>query len=102
MKFKIHFEFRASLRKFQDLNFWGATAREDEALEEGLTLSQGSCYVFFCGENKGHTTRTCQVKVQKQKEIAEAQQNPPKKVIHTSSNYISVCAKVVDVKCRIG
>jgi hypothetical protein len=24
-KFKIHFEFRASLRKFQDLNFWGAT-----------------------------------------------------------------------------
>jgi hypothetical protein len=25
MKFKIHFEFRASLRKFQDLNFWGAT-----------------------------------------------------------------------------
>jgi hypothetical protein len=26
MKFKIHFEFRASLRKFQDLNFRGATA----------------------------------------------------------------------------
>jgi hypothetical protein len=25
MKLKIHFEFRASLRKFQDLNFWGAT-----------------------------------------------------------------------------
>jgi hypothetical protein len=25
MKFKIHFEFRASLRKFQDLNFRGAT-----------------------------------------------------------------------------
>jgi hypothetical protein len=25
MKFKIHFEFRASLRKIQDLNFWGAT-----------------------------------------------------------------------------
>jgi hypothetical protein len=25
MKFKIHFEFRASLRNFQDLNFWGAT-----------------------------------------------------------------------------
>jgi hypothetical protein len=23
MKFKIHFEFRASLRKFQDLNFLG-------------------------------------------------------------------------------
>jgi hypothetical protein len=26
MKFEIHFEFRASLRKFQDLNFWDATA----------------------------------------------------------------------------
>jgi hypothetical protein len=24
MKFKIHFELRVSLRKFQDLNFWGA------------------------------------------------------------------------------
>jgi hypothetical protein len=27
MKFEIHFEFRASLRKFQDLNFWDATQR---------------------------------------------------------------------------
>jgi hypothetical protein len=25
MKFEINFEFRASLRKFQDLNFWNAT-----------------------------------------------------------------------------
>jgi hypothetical protein len=25
MKFEIHFEFRAGLRKFQDLNFWDAT-----------------------------------------------------------------------------
>jgi hypothetical protein len=25
MKFEIHFEFRASLRKIQDLNFWDAT-----------------------------------------------------------------------------
>jgi hypothetical protein len=28
MKFEIHFEFRASLRKFQDLNFWDATIYE--------------------------------------------------------------------------
>jgi hypothetical protein len=28
MKFEIHFEFRASLRKFQDLNFWDATTRD--------------------------------------------------------------------------
>jgi hypothetical protein len=27
MKFEIDFEFRASLRKFQDLNFWDATGR---------------------------------------------------------------------------
>jgi hypothetical protein len=27
MKFEIHFEFRASLRNFQDLNFWDATLR---------------------------------------------------------------------------
>jgi hypothetical protein len=26
MKLEIHFEFRASLRKFQDLNFWDATS----------------------------------------------------------------------------
>jgi hypothetical protein len=29
MKFEIHFEFRASLRKFQDLNFWDATPGDD-------------------------------------------------------------------------
>jgi hypothetical protein len=29
MKFEIHFEFRASLRKFQDLNFWDATGVEE-------------------------------------------------------------------------
>jgi hypothetical protein len=30
-------------------------------------------YCLFCGEDKGHTTRTCQVTIQKQKEIAEAE-----------------------------
>ena len=29
-------------------------------------------YCLFCGEDKGHTTRTCQITIQKQKEIAEA------------------------------
>jgi hypothetical protein len=28
MKFEIQLEFRASLRKFQDLNFWDATGSE--------------------------------------------------------------------------
>jgi hypothetical protein len=46
-------------------------------------------YCLFCGEDKGHTTRTCQVTIQKQKEIAEAdaRQNQPKQVLHTASCY---------------
>jgi hypothetical protein len=35
MKFEIHFEFRASLRKFQDLNFWDAT----HALPAGMPVA---------------------------------------------------------------
>jgi hypothetical protein len=30
-------------------------------------------YCLFCGEDKGHTTRMCQITIQKQKEIAEAE-----------------------------
>jgi hypothetical protein len=30
MKFEIHFEFRGSLRNFQDLNFWDATSPHDD------------------------------------------------------------------------
>jgi hypothetical protein len=46
-------------------------------------------YCLFCGEDKGHTTRTCQVTIQKQNEIveAEARQNQPKQVLHTASCY---------------
>jgi hypothetical protein len=46
-------------------------------------------YCLFYGEVKGHTTRTCQVTIQKQKEIAEAEarQNQPKQVLHTASCY---------------
>jgi hypothetical protein len=46
-------------------------------------------YCLFCGEDKGHTTRTCQVTIQKQKENAEAEarQNQPKHVLHTASCY---------------
>jgi hypothetical protein len=44
-------------------------------------------YCLFCGEDKGHNTRTCQITIQKQKEIAqaEAQKNQPKQVLHTAS-----------------
>jgi hypothetical protein len=46
-------------------------------------------YCLFCGEDKGHTIRTYQVTIQKQKEIAEAeaQQNQLKQVLHTASCY---------------
>jgi hypothetical protein len=44
-------------------------------------------YCLFCGEDKGHTTRICQITIQKQKEIAEAKarQNQSKQVLHTAS-----------------
>jgi hypothetical protein len=44
-------------------------------------------YCLFCGEDKCHTTRTCQITILKQKEIAEAEarQNQPKQVLHTDS-----------------
>jgi hypothetical protein len=46
-------------------------------------------FCLFCGEDKGHTTRTRQVIIQKQKEIAEAEarQNQSKQVLHTASCY---------------
>jgi hypothetical protein len=46
-------------------------------------------FCLFCGEDKGHTTRTCQVTIQKPKKIteAEARQNQPKQVLHTASCY---------------
>jgi hypothetical protein len=46
-------------------------------------------FCLFYGEDKGHTTRTCQVTIQKQKEIAEAEarQNQLKQVLHTASCY---------------
>jgi hypothetical protein len=35
MKFEIHFEFRASLRKFQNLNFWDVTTPYLQYLHRG-------------------------------------------------------------------
>jgi hypothetical protein len=59
------------------------------ASEEGTGISPESSIAYSCGEDKGHTTRTCQVTIQKQKEIAEAEerQNQPKQVLHTASCY---------------
>jgi hypothetical protein len=46
-------------------------------------------FCLFCGKDKAHTTRTCQVTIQKQKEIAEAEarQNQPKQVLYTALCY---------------
>jgi hypothetical protein len=46
-------------------------------------------FCLFCGEDKGYTTRTCQVTIQKQNEItkAKARQNQPKQIMHTASCY---------------
>jgi hypothetical protein len=54
-------------------------------------------FCLFCGEYKGHTTRTCQVTIQKKKEIAkaEARQNQLKQVLHTASCYSSYIPEYV-------
>jgi hypothetical protein len=61
----------------------------EASAEGGTVISPGNCSAFFYGEDKGHTTRTCQVTIQKQKEIAEAKarQNQLKQVLHTASCY---------------
>jgi hypothetical protein len=52
---------------------------------------------LFYGEDKEHTIRMCQVMIQKQKEIseAEARQNLPKQVLHTASCYSPYIPKYV-------
>jgi hypothetical protein len=57
-------------------------------------------YCLFCGEDKGHTTRTCQITILKQKEIAEAEarQNQPKQKpgrISRSRSYILLRATLL-------
>jgi hypothetical protein len=54
-----------------------------------FSLQPRRLFCLFCGEYKGHTTRTCQVTIQKQKEITEAEawQNQPKQILHTASCY---------------
>jgi hypothetical protein len=54
-------------------------------------------YCLFYGEDKGHTTRMCQITILKQKEIveAEARQNQPKQVLHTASCHSSYIPEYV-------
>jgi hypothetical protein len=55
-------------------------------------------YCLLCGEDKGHTTRMCQISIQKQKEIAEAEarQNQPKQVLHTALCHSPYIPEYVD------
>jgi hypothetical protein len=64
-------------------------AKAAGASKEDMGISPGKIYCLFYGEDKGHTTRTCLITIQKQKEIAEAEarQNQPKQVLHTASCY---------------
>jgi hypothetical protein len=78
-------------------NLWGSSkapsghqlqgAEAPGASEEDMGISPGKIYCLFYGEDKGHTTRMCQITILKQKEIAEAeaQKNQPKQVLHTAS-----------------
>jgi hypothetical protein len=64
--------------------------RGGRSFEGRFSTQPRRLFCLFCGEDKGHTTRTCQVTIQKQKEIveAEARQNQPKQVLHTASCYL--------------
>jgi hypothetical protein len=54
-------------------------------------------FCLFCGEDKVHITRTCQVTLHKQKEIAKAKalQNQLKQVLHIASCYSSYILEYV-------
>jgi hypothetical protein len=66
MKFEIHFEFRASLRKFQDLNFWDATVAKTNAfLDRAFARSETRTDVWFpcckCHNIYFHDRRTMSI-----------------------------------------
>jgi hypothetical protein len=56
MKFEIHFEFRASLRKFQNLNFWDATPSA-LPLEERNFVEIGTFQPSFSFKDFHHAAR---------------------------------------------
>jgi hypothetical protein len=73
----------------QQSSFWPPAPRDRGARGFGGRYGDQprKIYCLFCGEDKGHTTRMCQITIQKQKEIAEAEarQNQMKQVLHTAS-----------------
>jgi hypothetical protein len=71
--------------------------RGDRGFEGRYRDQPMKIYCLFCGEDKGHSTRTCQITILKQKEIAkaEARQNQPKQVLHTASCHSPYIPKYV-------
>jgi hypothetical protein len=49
-------------RLLSDHQLRGA-GEEGVSVEGDLAINRESCTAFFCGEDKGHTTRTCQVSI---------------------------------------
>jgi hypothetical protein len=63
--------------------------REGRSFEGRFGTQPRRLFCLFCGEDKGHTTRTSQVTIQKEKEIAEAEarHDQSKQVLYTASCY---------------
>jgi hypothetical protein len=67
MKFEIHFEFRASLRKFQDLNFWDATTTNVMQLPTPLVVVYVRCrarvavHALAMQRARGHAGRALRI-----------------------------------------
>jgi hypothetical protein len=80
-----HFTVFRTAAKF--LQATSSKGQRRQGLRRKIWGSSRKIYCLFCGEDKGHTTRTCQITILKQKEIAEAEarQNQPKQVLHTAS-----------------
>jgi hypothetical protein len=59
-------------------------------------------FCLFCSEDKGHTTRTCQVTIQKHKEIAEGEVGPAYRFV-LFSLYSGICRQsIAHGLCRFG
>lgn len=64
--------------------------RGGQSFEGKFNAQLGKLYCVFYGENKDHPSKTCQIIIQKQKELADATQTTqPKEVFDTSSYYSS-------------
>jgi hypothetical protein len=82
-------QYSSQASRKQQSSFWPPAPRGRGARGFGGRYGDQprKIYCLFYGEDKGHNTRTCQITIQKQKEIAEAEarKSQPKQVLHTAS-----------------